>query len=249
MTQIIGGYPVWAWAIGFGSLAFGVVRAVYGVARERGGRAHAQAIAALCNQRGMERVDDVRSPFLPQMLPISGPVCTNTFATHDMSLWFSEVGDRRGTGTFDVLMFGVQELNLPYVAVARKGQIDLPLVGGRGQAVHVESIDFTNRFQIRADDSRAAVMLIDEGMMQWLLDCDQVSFQISGPLVSAIVKRRDRNSVQTSELELLLRFYDGLAAHVPQLVQNEFPAPAGLAEAATQAMQQFPNPTITGSGQ
>ncbi len=86
-------------------------------------------------------------------------------------------------------------------------------------------------------------MLIDQGMMQWLLDCDRVSFQVSGPLVSAMVKRQDRNSAQPTELELLLQFHDGFAAHVPQLVRSEFPAPAGFAEAANQAMHMFPNLT------
>jgi len=240
MGPIFGGYPAWEWAIALAFLGVGVVRAVYYVARSGSRRARDQAITAVCTQRGMERVDDVRSPFLPQMLPISGAVCRNTFATHDWSLWFSEVGARNGPSAFAVLIFGIQVLNLPYIAVARKGQVEVPL-GARGQTVQLESIDFADRFQIHADDPRAAVMLIDQGMMQWLLDCDRVSFQVSGPLVSAMVKRRGQNSAQPTELELLLQFHDGFAAHVPQLVRSEFPAPAGFAEAASQAMHMFPN--------
>ena len=243
MGHIFDGYPWWEWAIAFAFLGGGAVRAIFYVARSGRRRARDQAITAICTQRGMERVDDVRSPFLPQMLAMSGAVCRNTFATHDWSLWFSEVGDRNGPSAFAVLIFGIQALNLPYIAVARKGQVEVPL-GGRGQTVQLESIDFADRFVIHADDPRAAVMLIDQGMMQWLLDCDRLSFQISGPLVSATVKRRDQNSPQAVELELLLRFNDGFAAHVPELVRSEFPAPAGFAEAATQAMQMFQN--ITG---
>jgi hypothetical protein len=236
MGPFFGGYPWWEWAIAFAFLGGGAIQAIYNIAR----RKRDQAITAMCTQRGMWRVDDVQSPFLPQMLPLSGAVCRNTFATPDWSLWFSEVGSRFGPSAFAVLIFGIQELNLPYIGVARKGQVDVPL-GARGQTVQLESIDFTDRFQIRADDTRAAVMLIDQGMMQWLLDSDRVSFQVSGPLVSAMVKRRDRNSAQPTELELLFQFHDGFAAHVPQLVHTEFPAPAGFAEAASQAMQMVPN--------
>jgi hypothetical protein len=240
MGPFFGGYPWWEWAIAFAFLGAGAAQAVYRIARSGSRRKRDLAIAALCAQHGMGRVEDVRSPFLPRMLPLSEPVCHSTFATPDWSLWFSEVTDRKGSSSFSVLMFGLPELNLPNIEVARKGQVDVPLVV-RGQTVQLESIDFTNRFEVRADDARAAVMLIDQGMMQWLLDCDRVSFQANGPLVSAIVRRRDQYSVQPAELELLLQFHDGFAARVPQLVRGEFPAPAGYAEAASQAMHTFWN--------
>ncbi len=150
MAHIFDGYPAWEWAIAFAFLGAGAIQAIYNLARSGSRRKRDQAIAAVCTQRGMWRVDDVRSPFLPQMLPISGAVCHNTFATPDWSLWFSEVRDRKGSSAFAVLIFGVQELNLPYIGVACKGQVDVPL-GARGQTVELESIDFTNRFQIHAD--------------------------------------------------------------------------------------------------
>jgi len=240
MGPFIGGYPAWEWAIAFAILGAGAVRAIYSLARSGSRRKRELAIAALCTQHGMGRVEDVRSPFLPQMLPIREPVCHNTFATPDWSLWFSEISDRKGSSAFAVLMFAVPELNVPNIEVARRGQLDTPLVG-HGQTVQLESIDFSDRFQIHTDDPRAAVMLIDQGMMQWLLDCDRVSFQVTGPLVNAIVKRRDQYSLQPTELELLLRFHDGFAAHVPPLVRGEFPAAAGYAEAASQAMDTFRN--------
>lgn len=244
MGHIFDGYPWWEWAIAFTFLGGGAARAIYSALRSGGRRTRDQAIAALCSQRGMWPVGDARSPFLPQMLPLVEPRCHNTFATPDWSLWFSEVGDK-GPSVFAVLMFSVPELNLPYVAVARKGQVAVPL-GAHGLAVQLESIDFTERFQIHADDPRAAVMLVDQGMMQWLLDCDRVSFQITGPLVSAIVKRQNEAPAQPAELQLLLQFRDGFAAHVPQLVHGEFPAPAGYAEAASQAMQAFSKLTSPG---
>jgi hypothetical protein len=238
VANVFGGYPAWEWAIAFAFLGMGVVRAVYSIASSGGHRKRDQAITDVCTQRGMWRVDDVRSPFLPQMLPLTGHACRNTFAAPDWSLWFSEVTDSTGRDVFDVLIFGIQQLNLPYVEVARKRDVDVPL-GARGATVQLESIDFTDRFQIRADDPRAAVMLLDQGMMQWLLDLDRVSFQVSGPLVSALVMRRKHDSAQPAELVLLLQFHDGLAEHIPQLVHREFPAPAGFAEAAAQATHTF----------
>ena len=133
-------------------------------------------------------------------------------------------------------MFSVAGIDLPYVSVARKGEVDVP-PGAQGQPVGLESIEFANRFEVHADDARAAVMLIDQGMMQWLLDNDRVSFQVSGPLVSAIVKSRPRAASQADDLHLLFRFHDGFAEHVPPLIWREFPAPAGKAEAAMTAMQ------------
>ena len=189
----------------------------------------------------MWRVDDERSPFLPQMLPLVGARCRNTFAAPDWSLWFSEVGDHKSPGLFAVLTFGAAGLNLPYIAVARNGEFDVPL-GARGQPVQLESIDFTQRFLIRADDARAAVMLVDQGMEQWLLDCDRVSFQITGPVVSGIVKIRQSQRLQAEELGLLFRFLDGFAAHVPGLVRTEFSAPLEHANAAMAAMRIVSNP-------
>ena len=235
MGPFFDGYPVWMWAIGLAFLGAGAIQWIYSIARSGRRRKRDQAIAAVCTQHGLGRVEDVGSPLLSRMVPVSEPVCHNTFATPDWAQWFSEVGDRSGSSVFAVLVFGVDAVNLPNIEVARKGQIDVPL-GGHGQTVQLESIDFTDRFQIHTDDPHAAVMLIDQGMMQWLLDCDRVSFQINGPLVTAMLKLRDPHAAQPDELELLFQFHDGFVAHVPNLIRVEFPAPAGYAEAVTQAM-------------
>lgn len=188
-----------------------------------------------------------RPPMLPQMLTIYQAVCSNTFASSDWSFWFSEVNDARGSAIitnspapFAVMMFTVPGLNIPYVAVSRKGRFKLA-TGGLGQPVETESIDFTARFRIQTDDQRAAVMLIDQAMMQFLIDCDRVSFQISGPIAYAIINRTDLNSKQATDLALLLKFRDAFAAHIPELVRSEFGAPAEMAQAAVAAMQQLSN--------
>lgn len=246
MDQPWNGYPIWIWLIAFAFLAAGVVQWVVNLLRSGSRRQHDQAIAALCEQRGMSGVSDARRPMLPQMLAVDAPVCRNTFATPDWSLWFSEVRDGRSgsalitnsPGPFAVLMFAVPGVDLPYVAVARKGRLQLP-VGGPGQPVGLESIDFAARFWVKAEDKRSAVMLIDQGMMQFLLDCDRVSFQISGPIVYAILNRVDVYSKRAADLELLLQFHDAFAAHIPELVRTEFPAPPQQAAAAVAAMQVF----------
>lgn len=68
-------------------------------------------------------------------------------------------------------------------------------------------------------------------------------FLVSGPIVYAIVNRIDLYSKQAADLELLLEFHDAFAAHIPELIRTEFPAPPGQAEAAVAAMQAFSNVT------
>ena len=146
-------------------LAFLVAWSAWGVIRSRQAQARTQAIASVFGTRDMAHVDDERSSFLPSILPLDVRVCRNTFATADWSLWFSEVGDARSPDCFAVLLFSIDGVSLPYISVTRKGEVDVPL-GARGQSVQLESIDFADRFEIRADDARAAVMVVDPGMMQ-----------------------------------------------------------------------------------
>ena len=188
----------------------------------------------------MARVEDSGIEFMPQMLQMKDPRFRYMFANGDRSLWFSEIFDYAYGTVFSVMTFSAGGLNFPHVAVGRKGVVDLS-PDGRGQSVQLESIDFTDRFWIRADDSRAAVMLVDQGMMQWLLDLDQVSFQITGPLVTAAVKESPTAKHSTAGVELLFRLHDGFDAHIPQLTFDEYPAPKELAAATIQAMRMIPN--------
>ena len=208
--------------------------------RSRAAADHLAAIAALCDKHGMARVEDAGGQFIPQMLQVSEPRSRYAFANGDWSLWLSEISDPKAGNVFAVMMFSVAGLNIPYVEVARKGAVDLS-PGSRGQSVQLESIDFADRFEIRSDDSRAAIMLVDQGMMQWLLDLDQVSFQITGPLVTGVVKQRRTAKPPLADVELLFSFQDSFAAHVPQLTFNEYPAPKELAAATIQAMRMIPN--------
>src|SRR5260370_32737135 len=129
MDQLWNGYPVWLWVIAFSFLALGAVQglvnafrfllAVPGIAsvfRFGGPLQHDRSIQALCTQRGMLRVEDVGSAFLPQMLTLGQPACRRTYATPDWSLLFSEVSDLTkpmfSSNVLSWLMFTVPGLNI-----------------------------------------------------------------------------------------------------------------------------------------
>jgi hypothetical protein len=193
------------------------------------GRGRAAAMATLCDQRRMLPMPDTSPFFKPMSLPVGFKAkYVNTFAAPNRERfpWISDIQDGVRSSVTDsrndwtLMTFLVPDLNLPYIAVTRNG--DIVAVGAQSRPVHFESIDFDNRFSVRADDRRFAVMLIDQGMMQWLLDFDRVNFQISGPLVSAYVRQRHPDSAEPLEVEMLFRFCDGLAAHIPQIVRSEY---------------------------
>lgn len=227
-------------------LALGTREAPHSVERQ-------QAIAALCGQHGMVanpiNLYAALSAALPMAVPGRMPVYENSFATPDGSLWAADMwvpnGDTQDTqwDPLSFVSFAVPGVNLPYVSVARKGQ-KIP-VFARGTALTLESIDFDERFSITAEDRRSAVMLLDQGMMQWLLDCDQVSFEISGDRGRALMRRSDESTNQPGltpgrlagrsnaahsgsrradpiELELLFKFVDGFGSRLPELVRSEF---------------------------
>lgn len=219
-----------------------------------------QAIAAICQQRGMVpnpiNLYTVLSAIFPMALAGQMPVYENSFGSPDGSLWVADMwtprqdDNNRQTKEWDpssMVAFNLSGVNLPYVGVTRKGQKN-PSRFTRGSPLTLESIDFDERFAIRAEDRRSAVMLLDQGMMQWLLDCDQVSFEITGGRVQALVSRSSESTYQPGlvpgwklrgqsdaphsysrradpvELELLLKFVDGFGSRVPELVRSEFAA-------------------------
>jgi hypothetical protein len=215
-----------------------------------------QAIAALCQQRGMvpNPVDlsTVLHAVFPMALPGQMPIYENSFAATDGSLWAADMwtpnqnNQNKEWDSYSMLTFALPGVNLPYVGVTRKGQKNLGFA--RGSPLTLESIDFDERFTIRAEDRRSAVMLLDQGMMQWLLDCDQVTFEITGDRGQAIVRRSSESSYQPGlnpgwhlaghssaphsnsrradpvELELLFKFVDGFGQRVPEQVRSEFAA-------------------------
>jgi len=211
-----------------------------------------QAIAALCGQRGMVPnpldLSAILSTIFPMVIPGRIPIYENSFASPDGSLWAADLwtpNEKQQWTAFSMLGFVVPGVNLPYVGVKRKSQMSTQGFAS-GNPLTLESIDFDERFMIRAEDRRSAVMLLDQGMMQWLLDCDEVSFEITGNRGQALVRRSSEPTYQPGlvpewhrpghseaphsnprradpvELELLFKFVDGFGPRVPELVRSEF---------------------------
>jgi hypothetical protein len=243
------------WVIAILVLVYRVGRWLLGQRTSPQRQVRAQAIAALCEKRGL-----VSGPLnLSNYFRIASPTSSatdytafeNTFVSPDggatvADFWRSN--DQKTWHAFSLLGFSVAGLDMPYIAVTRRGLPGLPLIWGP-QEVGLESIDFNAKFVVRAEDRRSAVMLLDEGMMQWLLDCDQVSFEIGGARVAALVRRTGEPTDQPGlgsrwvirghsdapfsnprqadpvELGLLFKFWDGFIPRVPAILRTEFATP------------------------
>lgn len=243
------------WFLFFGVLTVLVLASVLRWLLPRPGTPRGQerhlAIEALVQKRGLipGPVDLSTSFQVATTNELAHPVFENSFSSprggvsaadywrHEDKPWYA----------FSLLAFTVPGVNIPYVAVTRRDFPSLSWVWFTH--VGLESIDFNAKFAIRAQDPRAAVMLMDEGMMQWLLDCEQVSFEMVGNRVAALVRRGSEPTYQPGldphwhrrghpdqphsnprqtdpvELELLLRFWDGFVARVPAILRTEFPTP------------------------
>jgi hypothetical protein len=120
-------------------------------------------------------------------------------------------------------------MNMPLVAVTRKGLPGTPMWGP--DRIEVESIEFTQRFTVTANDRRLAFMLLDLPMIQWILDCAEVNFALLGDGLVAYAYRGDRGGPvfkpgepspvagDGSELELLYKFVDGFGERIPALLR------------------------------
>jgi Protein of unknown function (DUF3137) len=187
-------------------------------------RARQQAIAALCASRGL--------------LPGAGPGdfailgridprwLSNYFSSTDHGVTVADFVRPAGKNTqfFTLLSLTVAGLNVPYVAVARRNLIAGPVLGGP-PTLELESTEFDQRFMVKAKDRRSAVMLLDPGMMQFLLDCEQVSFDMVGDRVLAFINRAAEPShrpTEPVEFEMLFKFWDGFVPRVPEPVRSEY---------------------------
>lgn len=188
-------------------------------------RARAQAIAALCSQRGL--IPGATPGDFAMLGSMNPRLLTNSFRSPDHSVAVADYVRPEGKSAqfFSLLAFTIAGLNVPYVSVTRRG-LGTVVIGGP-PALELESIDFDNRFSVRAKDRRSAVMLLDPGIMQLLLDCADVNFDMVGDKVLAFINRAAEPSHRPSEpveLEMLFRFWDGFVARVPGLLRSEYPA-------------------------
>ena len=190
-------------------------------------KARAKAVAALCAQRGL--VAGVATGDFALLGPIDPRWLTNAFSSSDRGLAVADFNRPAGKHTefFSVLTFTIPGLVMPYVAVTRRNLIGIT-VGGP-PLVELESTQFGERFTIRANDRRSAVMLLDQGMMQLLLDCEDVSFDMVGDKVLVFINRAAEHAHQPAEpieFELLFKFRDGFVQRLPDMLRAEYAAPS-----------------------
>jgi hypothetical protein len=188
-------------------------------------RVRRQAIAALCAERGL--VPGAAAGDFALMGAISPHWLTNSFSSRDQGVAVSDMIRPAGKTSqfFTVLSFTVAGLNLPNVSVTLRNLMGAAV--GSPPAFELESTEFDERFTVRSNDRRSAVMLLDPGMMQLLLDCDDVSFEMVGDKVLAFINRAAEPAhrpTEPVEFERLFTFMDSFVSRMPQLLRSEYPA-------------------------
>jgi hypothetical protein len=188
-------------------------------------RARAQAITALCSQRHL--VPGAAPSDFAILGSIDPRQLTNSFSSPDQSVAVADYVRPEGKCAqfFSLLAFTIAGLDVPYVSVTRRG-LGTIVIGGP-PALELESIDFDKRFTVRAKDRRCAVMLLDPGVMQLLLDCGDVNFDMAGDKVLAYVNRAVEPAHRPGEpveFEMMFEFWDGFVTRMPELLRSEYPA-------------------------
>jgi hypothetical protein len=112
--------------------------------------ARQQAVAALCARRGLV------AELAPDDFAILGPIptswLTNAHALPDHSVAVADFTEPSGkhTAFFSMLTFTVAGVNVPFVAVARRGQAGITL--GGPPTIELESTDFDRQFTVKSKD-------------------------------------------------------------------------------------------------
>jgi len=191
-------------------------------------KARRQAMAAMCAQRGLVPSGTNLARDFPMLTGIERTGLRNAFSSPDGGVAAADLirSEGKSEAFFSVLGFTVGGVNMPTVSVDPRNMFTTAVVGGE-PTLELESDEFDKRFVVRAKDRRSAVMLLDPGMMQWLLDCDHVSFAMIGDRVLASINRSTEpahNPSEPVEFELLFKFYDGFVARVPPILRSEYAA-------------------------
>jgi hypothetical protein len=191
-------------------------------------KARRQAMAAMCAQRGLVPSGVNLARDFSMLPSIERTGLTNAFSSPDGRVAAADLirSEGKSTALFSVLSFTVAGVNVPMVSVDPRNVFTRAVVGG-APTLELESDEFDKRFVVRARDRRSAVMLLDPGMMQWLLDCDHMSFVMIGDRVLASINRATEPSHKPSEpveFELLFKFWDGFVARVPSILRSEYAA-------------------------
>ena len=218
--------------VGLALVVYAVYRGVSALGRVKAASARYQKMLAICAAHG-----GTPGPVdMPGVFNLAGVGflfgLSNQFTN---AADFSSRQEKR-TLFFTLVTTRFPGITMPLVAVTRKGLPGTPMWGP--DRIEVESIEFTQRFTVTANDQRLAFMLLDLPMLQWILDCAEVNFAIVGDGLVAYVYRGDRGGPvfkpgepspvtgDGSELELLYKFVDGFGERIPAVLRAEFAAPA-----------------------
>lgn len=201
-----------------------VVLAIRSERREE--KTRRQAVATLCAQHGF--VPGAAPSDFPILGALTPELLSNSFSSPDHGVIISDLFRPSGRDSeyFTILSLTVAGVNMPQLAVRRRNAGAL-LLGGPPtlglESVELESIDFDQQFTVKTKDKRSAVMLMDEGTMQLMLDCKQVGFDMLGDKVLAFIGRGPDPGPPV-EFELLFKFGDAFGARVPSILRSEYPA-------------------------
>jgi len=190
-------------------------------------KARRQAIAAICAQRRLVPSGANLARDFSMLPSIERTGLSNAYSSPDGGVAAADLirSEGKSEALFSVLSFTVAGVNIPMVSVDPRNVFTGAVIGG-APTLELESDEFDKRFVVRTKDQRSAMMLLDPGMMQWLLDCDHVSVVVVGDRGLASINRAaepSHNPSEPVEFELLFKFYDGFLARVPAILRSEYP--------------------------
>jgi hypothetical protein len=218
--------------VGLGLVVYAVYRGVSALGTGKAASARYQKMLAICAVHG-----GAPGPVdMPGVFNIAG--VGFLFGLSNQFTNAADISSRQEKRTlfFTLVTARFPGIDMPLVAVTRKGLPGTPMWGP--DRIEVESIEFTQRFIITANDKRLAFMLLDLPMIQWILDCAEVNFAMLGNGLVAYVYRGDRGGPlfkpgepspvtgDGSELELLYKFVDGFGERIPAVLRAGFAAQA-----------------------
>jgi hypothetical protein len=109
--------------------------------------------------------------------------------------------------------------SVPTIAILPRGQVDPSGEPATGDVVRLELDAFQERFEVRADDPRAAVALLDQRMMATLLRVPiRVAIHVHEDAMLMVAP-----TLEPGEMLLLLACAKALAGRVPPVVASLYP--------------------------
>jgi len=173
--------------------------------------ARSRAVATLCSQRGVVPGAAPSDFAILESFPPSW--LSNAFSSPDRRVAAADFVRPPTKQGFTLLALTMPGSNVPFTEVTRRNTGEL--VPGGPHAFELGSGEFDRRFTVKAKDRPSAMMLLDTGVTQLLLDCEEVGFVMDGDKVLAFVNRglgEEQKSKLALEFEELFRFWDGLVA-------------------------------------